>query len=101
MDNTGAPFVDANTVTKEKFITPDLVNIVTPNAIVGSPKGTFYVSSVYNGVIAEFDANGVFVRRILSPAVGDELPFPHRHAARASASIRAARSTMRTSGSWA
>ena len=75
-DNTGAPLVDANTVTKEKFIAPDLVNIVTPNAIVASPKGTFYVSSVYNGVIAEFDTNGVFVRRILSPVAGESLPFP-------------------------
>ena len=75
-DNTGAPLVNANTLTKEKFITPDLVNIVTPNAIVASPKGTLYVSSVYNGVIAEFDTNGVFIRRILSPVAGESLPFP-------------------------
>jgi len=73
-DGTGAPLAD--TVHKEKFITPDLVNIVTPNAIVRSPQGTFYVSSVFNGVIAEFDTAGVFVRRILSPAAGDTVqPF--------------------------
>src|SRR6185295_15536221 len=48
---------------------------VTPSAIVGSLHATFYVSSVFNGVIAEYDANGVFVRRILTHAQGDTLPF--------------------------
>ncbi len=71
-DSTGAP--TANTVNKEKFINVD-TSIRTPNAIVATVRGTFYVSSVFNGVIAEYDANGVFIRRILTPAIGDPLPF--------------------------
>jgi len=34
------------------------------------------VSSVLNGVIAEFDARGKFVRRLMRPAPGEQLPFP-------------------------
>ncbi|HVO24680.1 MAG TPA: hypothetical protein VMW56_13730 [Candidatus Margulisiibacteriota bacterium] len=72
-DDTGAPMAD--TVNKTKFIRSD-GSAQTPNAIVPSPQGTFYVSSVFNGVIAEYAANGSFVRRILSPAANDHtLPF--------------------------
>jgi len=62
-------------VNKQKFIAVDS-SVRTPNAIVATPQGTFYVSSVFNGVIAEYDANGFFIRRILAPASGDRtLPF--------------------------
>jgi hypothetical protein len=71
-DNTGAPLVDS--VQKDQFIAAD-GNIATPNAIVASAQGTFYISSVFNGVIAEYDADGVFVRRILTHAPGDKLPL--------------------------
>ena len=72
-DDTGAPMAD--TVNKAKFIRPD-GSAQTPNAIVPTPQGTFYVSSVFNGAIAEYDANGVFIRRILSPGPTDHtLPF--------------------------
>ena len=73
-DSTAAPLVDENRLQKERFIIPDLANVVTPNAIARSPKGTFYVSSVFNGVIAEYDANGTFLRRVLSPAPSDTTP---------------------------
>jgi hypothetical protein len=39
------------------------------------PAGGYYVSSVLNGVIAEYDAEGEFVRRILEP-LPDAGPIP-------------------------
>jgi hypothetical protein len=47
--------------------------VSTPVAVMGSPAGTFYVSSVITGVIAEYDADGTFKRVILQPPAGDEL----------------------------
>ncbi len=75
VDGTGAPLADQ--VTKRLFIPAD-ANIPTPNAIVKSPSGTYYVSSVINGVIAEYDAEGRFLRRILEPPAGETLgPEPY------------------------
>ena len=42
------------------------------------PDGHFYIASVYNGVIAEFNADGTFVRDVLKPPAGEmlgEKPF--------------------------
>jgi hypothetical protein len=73
VDSTGAPV--ATQINKELFIAPDN-SVTTISGIARSPKGTLYVSSVLNGVIAEYDANGVFIRRVLSRAAGDNtLPF--------------------------
>ncbi|MBI3783827.1 MAG: hypothetical protein HY270_10535 [Deltaproteobacteria bacterium] len=72
-DSSGAPLADS--VTKELFIPMD-GHIRTPNAIVQSQSGTFYVSSVFNGVIAEYDAQGKFKRNILQPVSGQSLPYP-------------------------
>jgi hypothetical protein len=75
-DGTGAPMAD--TVTREVFITPDN-NLSTPSAIVPSPAGGWYASSVFTGVINEYDADGVFVRTILAPPEGATLgtdPYP-------------------------
>ena len=69
-DGTEAPFADQ--VNKERFI-PNDTNIISPNAIAGSGHGTFYVSSIINGVIAEYDADGKFLRRVLQPPPGDVL----------------------------
>lgn len=68
VDSTGAPLVDEGRVTKAKFISDP--NIATANGVVLIPGGGFYVSSVLTGVIAEFDAGGRFVRRILEPPAG-------------------------------
>jgi hypothetical protein len=73
IDNTGAPLADA--LRRERFILPDGF-ARTPNAIVQSAAGTFYVSSVFNGVIAEYDAGGRLVRPILRPPLGTLSPFP-------------------------
>jgi hypothetical protein len=73
-DATGAPLADR--VAKEAFIRSD-GNAQTPNAVAGSGHGTFYVSSVINGVIAEYDAEGRFLRRVLEPPAGERLgPTP-------------------------
>ena len=66
VDPTGAPLVSEGLVTKERVIPGD-GNAQTPNGVVLVPGGGFYVSSVINGVIAEYDADGHFVRRVLSP----------------------------------
>ena len=70
IDNTGAPLADS--INREVFIATDQ-NVTTPNAIVSSGHNTFYVSSVFNGVIAEYDANGNFIRRVLEPPPGETL----------------------------
>jgi hypothetical protein len=71
-DTTGAPLVSQDAVHREQFIAAD-ENIPTPNAVVGTADGTFLVTSVLNGVIAEYDADGMFVRRILEPPAGEVL----------------------------
>lgn len=75
-DDTGAPLVDEGRVTREVFIPQD-ENLSTPAGIVIRPQGGFYASSVFTGVISEYDEEGKFVRRILEPVEGRELPpFP-------------------------
>lgn len=65
-DSTGAPLADS--VDKETFIEANTVTI-TPSSIVQTPTGTFYVSSVFNGVIAEYSEDGELIRDdILQPA---------------------------------
>src|SRR5262249_31593268 len=74
-DATGAPLADS--INKRKFIPAD-GNIRTPNAIVATTHNTFYISSIFNGVIAEYDATGKFLRRILHPPIGESLgPKPY------------------------
>jgi hypothetical protein len=75
-DGTGAPLATPGSYTKKPFIV-DQLNVPTANAMVPSGKGTYYVSSVFTGVIAEYSATGTFIRRILSPALGDIAP-PYR-----------------------
>jgi len=69
-DDTGAPLADS--VNRELFIPVD-TNIATPSAIAASGHGTLYVSSVFNGVIAEYDQDGNFIRRVLEPPPGETL----------------------------
>jgi sugar lactone lactonase YvrE len=69
-DATGAPVADA--VSREQFVTA-VSPILTPNAMAPTGHGGFYVSSVFNGVIAEVDGDGKFVRTVLSPPAGETL----------------------------
>lgn len=43
---------------------------VTPSGVVGTGRGTFYVSSVFTGTVVEVDAEGRLVRPILVPGEG-------------------------------
>jgi len=70
-DSTGAPMAD--TLTKELFIRAGEHQLSTPNAIAPTGFGGWYVSSVINGFINEYDANGEFVRTVLSPPAGESL----------------------------
>jgi hypothetical protein len=72
-DSTGAPLADE--VVRETFIRADGINLVTPSAIVQGHGDHLFVSSVLNGVIAEYDADGRFLRRVLAPPRGEALPF--------------------------
>ena len=70
-DATGAPMADS--VNKEQFIAAGTNDLSTPNAIVASGNGGWYVSSVINGIINEYDADGQFVRTVLRPPEGEVL----------------------------
>jgi len=72
-DTTGAPM--STTVHPTRFITPSVPDntVATPNAIAKAPNGNYYVTSVFNGVIAEFTPAGKFVRDILKPPAGEVL----------------------------
>ena len=76
-DATGAPL--ATHVMSTLFIAPSSKNtLATPAGIAKGPDGHFYIASVYNGVIAEFNADGTFVRDVLKPPAGEmlgEKPF--------------------------
>ncbi|MSO80007.1 MAG: hypothetical protein EXQ79_10465 [Acidimicrobiia bacterium] len=69
-DGTGAPM--ATGVTRENFI--DTGNgLASPSNIVPSPDGGWYVSSVFTGIINEYDADGAYLRTVLSPPAGEVL----------------------------
>jgi hypothetical protein len=70
-DSTGAPMAEA--VRKELFIPAGENGLVSPAGLAASPDGTIYVSSVFTGVINEYDANGEFIRTILQPPAGESL----------------------------
>ncbi len=74
VDATGAPLADQ--VQQETFIAANS-NSPTPNAVAASGRDTIYVSSVFNGVISEYDLDGAFLRRILEPPSDESLgPIP-------------------------
>jgi hypothetical protein len=61
----------AAAITREPFIQAvPVLELLTPSAIVPSGKGTYYVSSVFDGRIAEYDENGGFIRLVLEAAPG-------------------------------
>lgn len=76
-DSTGAPM--ATGIEKELVIPVDNdAGLITPSGVVIQPDGGFYVGSVLNGVIAEYDADFQFVRKVLDPPVLG-LPIPTGH----------------------
>jgi hypothetical protein len=74
-DPLGSPM--AENVSVELFIQD--VNVQNPSGIARAPNGNWYVSSVLSGVIAEFDSQGAFVRRVLDPGPPRGLPVATGH----------------------
>lgn len=70
-DATGAPMAD--TVRKEMFIASGENGLISPAGLAPTGNGGVYVSSVFTGVINEYDANGAFVRTVLQPPAGEQL----------------------------
>lgn len=62
----------ATGITREQFIVLG-DGLVSPNAIVPSPNGGWFVSSVFTGVINEYGVTGAYYRTILAPPEGDSL----------------------------
>jgi len=61
--------IDQSRTGKSLFI-PQGPLTFTPSDIVHSGRGTFYVSSVFTGQIAEYDRSGLFLRYVANPPVG-------------------------------
>ncbi len=70
-DATGAPMADA--VQRTTFITPGEHGMATPAGLADAPDGGMYVSSVFSGVIDQYDGAGTFVRTILEPPAGEKI----------------------------
>jgi len=71
LDVTGAPMADQ--VNKSTFIAKGQNGLDTPAGLAWAPDGGLYVSSVFTGVINQYDRVGAFVRNILKPAPDDTL----------------------------
>ncbi|MEE8310874.1 MAG: hypothetical protein V3R77_01365 [Candidatus Binatia bacterium] len=77
VDALGSPFADS--VTQELFIN-DATNVPTPTGLAQIANGHWFVSSVFTGVIAEYDDAGSFIRRVLQPPAGEtSLPYSTGH----------------------
>ncbi len=74
-DATDAPLVDDGAISREVFI-PAGPLLATPTGVVRSPSGGFYASSVFDGRITEYDANGQPIRPILQPNGQEQPPYP-------------------------
>lgn len=71
-DSTGAPLTTR--LNRDLWI-PARGPLTTPGGIVKSAGGTFYVSSIVNGAILEYGADGTLLRTILRPGPGQQAPF--------------------------
>ena len=61
----------AAAINREAFILAKPgIELLTPSAIAASGNGTYYVSSVFDGRIAEYDADGAFIRMIMQASPG-------------------------------
>jgi hypothetical protein len=68
-DDTGAPLVDEGRVDHAIFIPSDTA-ATTPSDVAITSRGTYYVSSVFTGVVSEYDATGALVQQVFGPPGG-------------------------------
>jgi hypothetical protein len=77
VDPLGSPTAD---VVDEEIFISDPTNIANPAGLVRKPDGNWYLSSVFTGIIAEYDSEGNFLHRVLEPEEGDDtLPLDVGH----------------------
>jgi hypothetical protein len=70
-DNLGSPMADS--FTKQKVLAAGQNDLVSPSGLAHAPDGHWFVASVINGVINEYDQNWTFVQTVLRPPVGEIL----------------------------
>ena len=70
-DATGRPL--ASGVKKRTVIEAGADGLATPAGLAHAPGGGFFASSVFSGVINEYDADGTLRARILSPPEGESI----------------------------
>ena len=73
VDNLGSPLADS--VHKERVLTSGDHGLATASGITRGPNGDFFVASVINGVINEYDADWQYVQTVLQPGPGQVAPF--------------------------
>ena len=76
-DATGEQLADEGRVGKSLFILQLPGLLLTPSDIVDSGRGTFYVSSVLSGQVAEYTRSGLFLRHVVNTLgpLGGITPF--------------------------
>lgn len=70
-DNLGSPMADS--FTKTKVLASGENDLVSPSGLAHAPNGHWYIASVINGRINEYDQNWNFVQTVLQPPAGEEL----------------------------
>ena len=70
-DNLGSPMADS--VAKQKVLASGDNDLVSPSGLASAPNGHWFVASVINGVINEYDENWTFVQTVLRPPATETL----------------------------
>jgi hypothetical protein len=70
-DDLGSPLTDS--VTKQRVLAAGENDLVSPSGLAQAPNGHWFVASVINGVINEYDDGWNYVRTVLRPPAGEEL----------------------------
>ncbi|MFN8644666.1 MAG: hypothetical protein U0802_24495 [Candidatus Binatia bacterium] len=71
LDNLGSPLADA--IRKQRVLAAPDHGLATPSGIAAGPNGHFFVASVINGLINEYDADWQFLQTVLRPPAGERL----------------------------
>lgn len=69
VDALGSPMAD--TTTKTKVLAAGEHDLVSPSGLALAPNGHWFVASVINGRINEYDESWVFVQTVLQPPAGE------------------------------
>jgi hypothetical protein len=70
-DDLGSPLADS--ITKRRVLSAGENDLVSPSGLARAPDGHWFVASVINGVINEYDDQWTYVRTVLRPPAGEEL----------------------------